>query len=676
MRMLRRIGILIAACGALYAQQPVAPTTEQVGSPRGEDKGAYNITNSVEFGYRWRLVGGNLGEYRSDVNYGNGLRLLGGSFTINSKDGHGRYFDQILLNTIGLGNDPYQSATLRVQKNGLYRYDMNWRLNDYYNPGLATAGGLHLLDTVHRLQDHELLLLPQSHYRLRVGYSRNTQDGPALSTAQEFDANGLGLPVFQDVQRRWNEYRVGGDIDYAGFKFTVMRRWDFFTEQPLYRGIGAVSGPGIGVASDPTMLQTFSRTAPQKGRNPGWLGNLLASRKRWAVNARISYLHGHNDFSMGEAATGLDRFGNGTNRQILVKGDAERPYVAGDLNLSFFPTSNLTIVNTTSANSLRISGPSSYTELVNGTSFGESQSFRYLGIRRVTNSTDANLRLNKWFGVYAGFRFTDRLVRTVEGIALPAVAGSEARNEYQNSNSLKSGVFGVRIRPVKPLSVSAEGELGRADNPLTPISDRNYHAINGRVDYRTRRLQLSSSYKQTYNLNQPIDYAGFSSHSRNYMASASWSGRDWFSFDASYVKLHLDTAGGIFYFAGTGVRNTLQSATSLYRSNVHAANLGVRLDLKHRADLYLGYSITKDTGGDRSAFDPVTGPLAGSLLTSVQTFPLTYQSPSARVSVRITPKLRWNAGYQFYNYNERFGVFSYNQDFRANTGYTSVLWNF
>ena len=52
-------------------------------------------------------------------------------------DGHGRYFDEIVLNTLGLGNDPYQSAVLRVQKNSLYHYDMLWRLNDYYNPGLT-----------------------------------------------------------------------------------------------------------------------------------------------------------------------------------------------------------------------------------------------------------------------------------------------------------------------------------------------------------------------------------------------------------------------------------------------------------------------------------------------------------------------------------------------------------
>ena len=46
------------------------------------------------------------------------------------------------------------------------------------------------------------------------------------------------------------------------------------------------------------------------------------------------------------------------------------------------------------------------------------------------------------------------------------------------------------------------------------------------------------------------------------------------------------------------------------------------------------------------------------------------------ISVRISPKLRWNVGYQFYNYSERFHVFDYNQNFHAHTGYTSVLWAF
>jgi len=132
---------------------------------------------------------------------------------------------------------------------------------------------------------------------------------------------------------------------------------------------------------------------------------------------------------------------------------------------------------------------------------------------------------------------------------------------------------------------------------------------------------------------------------------------------------------GIAYYATTGNRPSLQNAISYYRSNIHAGILGVRLDLKGKADLYFAYSIIDDTGGDRVPF-PAGDPLAGELLTSVQTFPLVYQSPSARLSVRITSKIRWNAGYQFYNYNEKFQIFSYYQNFNANTGYTSVLWSF
>ena len=81
------------------------------------------------------------------------------------------------------------------------------------------------------------------------------------------------------------------------------------------------------------------------------------------------------------------------------------------------------------------------------------------------------------------------------------------------------------------------------------------------------------------------------------------------------------------------------------------ANLGVRLALRRRADLYVGYAITKDTGDGRATAGSasVTNPVQA-LVTSVQTFPLTYQSPLARLSVRITPKLRWNAGWQFYDY--------------------------
>src|SRR6185437_13592007 len=235
--------LLLAAFATFSAaaQQVVAPATDHVGPPRGENTGDYNITQSFELGYRFDQVSGNTDEYRSVANFGNGLRLFGSSLTVNSRDGHGKWFDDLTLTTQGLGNDPYESVVLRVAKNKLYRYDMSWRMSDYYNPGLTVSGGLHKMDTSRRMQDHELTLLPQSKVQLRLGYSRNTEDGPALSSALEFNASGEGYPVFMDVKRQWNEYRIAAAGELAGFRFLVMHRWDYFKDDSGYSSAGVVS---------------------------------------------------------------------------------------------------------------------------------------------------------------------------------------------------------------------------------------------------------------------------------------------------------------------------------------------------------------------------------------------------------------------------------------------------
>ena len=118
MRMLFPMAVLLRMG---LAQPTVAPTSEPVGPPRGNDLSDYNIVDSFETGYRFRAFGGSFDQYRSTVNYGDGIRLLSSFFTMNSKDGHGRFFDEIVLTTQGLGNDPYQNATLRISKNRLYR---------------------------------------------------------------------------------------------------------------------------------------------------------------------------------------------------------------------------------------------------------------------------------------------------------------------------------------------------------------------------------------------------------------------------------------------------------------------------------------------------------------------------------------------------------------------------
>ncbi len=668
--MLTRLCLPTLFAGLLAAQQTVAPTGEPVGPPRGENTGNYNVTQSFEAGYRWRAVDGDLGMYRSIVNFGNGIRLLGTSLTVNSREGHGRLFDELLLNTTGLGNDPYQSAVLRIQKNRLYRYDMSWRLNEYYNPGLVVASGTHLMDTSRRLQDHDVTLFPDSRLQFRAGYSRNTENGPALSTAQEFDPNGAAFPIFRDVRREWNEYRLGASADLSGFKFTLLHRWDYFKDDTPYASTGVV---GSNLAGDNSQLQQFRRSDPVHGANPGWLGNLLTERKYWSANARLTYVGGRRNFVEDELASGLNSSGAAATRRILVTGSASRPVLAGDLNLSFFPSDRLTVANNTSITNNRIDGLSTISEFQSGFDIGTTVAFRYLGIRTVANSTDLNYRAGNKIAFYGGYRFSNRRIRSV---MVPPVSAAGVESEVENT--LHSGRAGVRVRPWKPFTIDVAGEIGRADRPFTSVGDRNYHAIDARAGYRLRRVQLSTAYRQVYNVNSPLNFAAFSSHTRAYSANASWSPRDFFSLDASYTKLHIDTLSSLAFFASEGPRPQLQTDYSaLYLTNTHAATLGTRFSVHRRADVFLGYNIAKDIGDGRprAVPGPSTDPIAA-LLQSVQTFPLTYQSPLARLSIRITPKLRWNLGWQFYRYREEFHLFSEFQNFRAHTGYASLLWSF
>jgi hypothetical protein len=46
------------------------------------------------------------------------------------------------------------------------------------------------------------------------------------------------------------------------------------------------------------------------------------------------------------------------------------------------------------------------------------------------------------------------------------------------------------------------------------------------------------------------------------------------------------------------------------------------------------------------------------------------------LSIKLNNRLRWKTGWQYYRCREHFGLFSIFQDYRAHTGYVSLLWSF
>jgi hypothetical protein len=80
-----------------------------------------------------------------------------------------------------------------------------------------------------------------------------------------------------------------------------------------------------------------------------------------------------------------------------------------------------------------------------------------------------------------------------------------------------------------------------------------------------------------------------------------------------------------------------------------------------RLTFYAGYHINKDNGqGDR---------VSPSNVILIDSYPMAFQSPEARVTFKLNRMLDWNVGYTYYNYNDRF--FS-SQNYHSHLPYTSL----
>ncbi len=223
------------------AQTPAPATSE----PPEKKAGNYTIQQSIEFGYRDSMIGGNIDNYDTFENLGSGLRLFNYTVDMRSINHQGLFFDNLTFSNFGYGGDPNDVSRLHVDKDkwydfrAMFRRDKNfWDYNLLANPlnptvspipGTATANSPHLLDLSRRMQDYDLTLFPQSRVRLRLGYSNNTDTGPASTTLE----GGTDTVLSETVSYITNSYRMG--VDYRALPKTTLS----FDEMLTYSAINS-----------------------------------------------------------------------------------------------------------------------------------------------------------------------------------------------------------------------------------------------------------------------------------------------------------------------------------------------------------------------------------------------------------------------------------------------------
>jgi hypothetical protein len=106
---------------------------------------------------------------------------------------------------------------------------------------------------------------------------------------------------------------------------------------------------------------------------------------------------------------------------------------------------------------------------------------------------------------------------------------------------------------------------------------------------------------------------------------------------------------------------------SLYFQRNNFFYIDVVAQLSPRVSLYATYRVNQDHGQGNRLSDPTGTP--GTLINS---YPMSYQSPEGRLSIKINRHIDWNLGYQYYDYNENALVGPRPQNYHAHLPYTSL----
>jgi len=247
--------LLLAVAGSAGAQEapkadpqkPDPPKSDPVPAVEGRDSGNYNIRQTIEVGYRSTDVSGNPANYGTFVNLNSGVRIFEQSLDMRSLNHAGLVFDTLSMHSFGYGGDPNDVTRLRISKNKWYDFNGSFRRDKYpwnynllanplnpasSNPVLAITGSPHALYLVRRMSDFNLTLLPQSRIRLRLGYTRNIQEGPSSSTfggatiLDPMAGYGTQTQLAQNWKTTLNAYRIG--VDFQVLRRTTIRYDQFF----------------------------------------------------------------------------------------------------------------------------------------------------------------------------------------------------------------------------------------------------------------------------------------------------------------------------------------------------------------------------------------------------------------------------------------------------------------
>ena len=696
------LGLALTAAVAT-AQQPAAQPSpgpqksadakSQSSTTKASEESDYNVTSSIEIGDRGLRVDGDVNKYQSDLNYKAGVRLFDTSLLMRAKEGTKAVIDDLLVTSTGWGADPYGHVRVSAENSKWFRFDGQYRrfkyfnyLNNLANPNFASANGavviapkatgLHGYDVRQQIGDFDLTILPKNrNFSFVAGYSPERYNGLTMTT---YHAGGGELLLPANTRSNVNDFHVGANFRLGPVDFSLLQGWRRLDENSVIDVNYLNSNYAATALTNLVSTTDFAREQPVKGSTDytRFNAHTLLARKLDMTGSFI-YSNSNTSFNLLETIAGVNwntrvtgapttnTLNGGT---ITYVGDTKRPNVVGNFGATFLATGKLRLSNTVRFESFHINGSTFYTSVfdltrTNGTAYPTISATGTLGtskvtsFRKMTDTVEGDYQFNDRYSAHFGYRYGTRRETVFydgynPGAYLPARVTPDSEIEENQTNVFFGG---FKARPVKTWTVYFGTEHGNADNIFTRVGEYNYTNFRVRSRYTpSRKLALNLTLVTKDNSDPTtvdgvsIADFGVSTKSRVFTSSVDFAPSSRLSFSGGYNYNWVNGDTIIKYAYAVPPATTAQGAItghSLYYVRNNFFFLDTVAEIAPRLTFYAAYRINQDNGQGGLLSDPA----GGRLITS---YPMSYQSPEARIALRINRRLDANFGYAYYNYNE------------------------
>src|SRR5215831_2006837 len=590
--------------------------------------------------------------------------------------------------------------------------------------------GLHGFDTRTEMGDFDLTLLPKNEkIRFNIGYSPERYDGPSYTN---YHNGGNDFWLLNNLRSKADDWRFGADGKIGILDWTFVQGFRRFREDSV---IPAGVGLNINNSSSVAQLTSFLRQEPTRGSVDYTRFSVHSLiNDKLDITGRGIYSKGTSDSTYIEnfagrnfnfritgfppTVTGASATSTTNPSFYNITGDVKRPSHDIDFGLTYLATDKFRLSNTFHEEAFYITGADlfsdffSVTRTVPGGSRTDTFSVNNLPVTNFTHyskyqdTVEGDYQINRNYSFHVGYRFghrhdiTQRLGYAINSNSPTPITDPTAEIDENNTNAFFGG---FKARPKKDWVIYFDAEHGTADNIFARIGNYNYTNVRAKSRFSVNKdfhVNLGFILRDNQNpsevAGESLNDFGVSFKTRIFTSSIDWMVNPHVTINAGYNYNWLNSDAVIQYYY------QVPPAASLYHPNGHGlyyqrlnfffVDLTARLN--RRMTLYTSYRLNQDGGQGNRISDPVGGPAipggvvppggssavasnsGGTLITS---YPMTFNSPEARLAIMINRHFDWNLGYQYYSYNENNFLNTFPgsvraQNYHAHMPYMSIRW--